>query len=186
MPSLGTRWLSSLRKYWWANERGGVSCPSQRATQMNLIRINPLHKKALSRFFYWFTKLLRNSNFHRSWLARFNLHIFFNEVQMETCAPLRNSPHYFLWKRSKVVIFFGISAHRARTSWLHYGRGAGDKGRVARVSTCAPRWRGIAAALQLALITLHHQKQSGYNEEHISGVDTVVMSLPCHSHSPGW
>lgn len=184
MPSLslGTRWLSSLRKYWWANEGGGVSCPSHRATQMNLIRINPLRKRP------WVASFIDSPNYSeiqistaRGWLDSICTY-FLMRFKWKHVLPWE-IPHIIFFESGPRLSFFWILAHHAHTSWLHYGRGAGDQ--VTRVSTCAPRWRGIAAALQLALITLHHQKQSGYNEEHISGVDTVVTSLPRISHSPG-
>lgn len=162
---------------------GAVSCPSQRATHMNLIRINPLCKRP------WVASLIDSPNYSeiqistaRGWLDSICTY-FLMRFKWKHVLPWE-IPHIIFFENGPRLSFFCILAHGARTSWLHYGWGAGDKVRVTRVSTCAPCWRGTRAALQLALITLHHQKQSGYNEKHISGVDTVITSLPCHSHSP--
>lgn len=144
-------------------------CPTG---QLRWISFGLIHSaKRLESLLLLIHQITQKFKFNRLWLTRFNLHIFFNEVQMETRSPEKFLTLFSLKTDPRLSFFFCPNlAHHAATSWLHYGWGAEHKAWLTRVATCAPWWRGKTAALQLALITLHHQKQCGYNEEHISAV----------------
>lgn len=112
MPSLslGARWLSSLRKYWWANERGwsrggGGSCPSQRATRMNLIRINPLRKRP------WVASFIDSPNYSeiqistaRGWLDSICTY-FLMRFKWKHVLP-REIPHIIFFESGPRLSFF--------------------------------------------------------------------------------
>lgn len=161
------RWLYFFRKYRCAKWKGCVRvCPRGR---LRWISFGLIHSaKRLESLLLLIHQITQKFKFNRLWLTRFNLHIFFNEVQMEARSPEKFLTLFSLKTVPRLSFFPPELAHHASTSWLHYGWGAGHKAWLTRVSTCAPSWRGETAALQLALITLPHQKQSGYNEEHIS------------------
>lgn len=157
------RWLYFFRKHRCAEWKDRIRvCPTGR---LRWISFGWIHSaKRLESLLLLIHQITQKFKFKRLWLTRFNLHIFFNEVQMETRSPEK----FLILVPLKTVprlpfLFFSFFflhrnlAHHAGTSWLHYGWRAGHKAWLTRVSTCAPWWRGETAALQLALITLHHQ-----------------------------
>lgn len=171
-----------LRKPRW--ERGGYFCPRGQLWWILYRLIHPVRRPWAAFLLIHQNANLRNSNSTAcGWLD--SICSFFNKVQIETYGPLRNSCRLFSLKIVQgCTFFFFYLGPSCNSSWLFYGWGAQDETRVTHVSTCAACCRDETLALQLALITRHHQQQSSYNEKHISYDDRVITFLPCHTHSP--
>lgn len=88
MPSLlpQPRWLYFSRKPRRAEWKGRVRvCPTGR---LRWISFGIIHSaKRLESLLLLIHQITQKFKFNRSWLTRFNLRIFFNEVQMETRSP---------------------------------------------------------------------------------------------------
>ena len=171
--SLWAKWLSFYRKLKWTR---GYFCTRG---QLWWIQYRLIHSvKGLELLLLLIHQKAQKFKFYCLWLTRFNLHIF-NEVQMETCAPLRKCSDYFLWQWFKVAIFFNI--------WpiILSDCIKAEELRIKHVWHMRQHALRETVTLQLALIMYHSQKRSSDNENiYWICTDSIVIWLPYHSYSP--